>query len=247
MWLAPTPVEELEWSDLGAGGITAMGEALRLVAAELHSPPMEARALPPVLVLISDGQPTDDFDGGLAALMREPWAQKAVRLAIAMGHDADLEVLQSFIGPEARGQEGSSAPAPAGEQCHLPGPVHPVGLHRRGGGRLHARQPGGRRKRRGERSPAGSAPHGDGSDRRCGAAGVVNGWALPLCRSRIGAAHRRRGLPCQDASLSASLPSGDGLPVQVMAVADGHGHRLHWRSEVGSRLACQVAIDAVRA
>ena len=92
----PTPVEQLEWHDLQAGGITAMGEALELVGAALQSPPMEERALPPVLVLISDGQPTDDFDTGLARLMRQPWAQKAVRLAIAMGHDADLEVLQQF-------------------------------------------------------------------------------------------------------------------------------------------------------
>ena len=65
--------------------------------------PMEERALPPVLVLISDGQPTDDFETGLATLMRQPWAQKAVRLAIALGHDADLEVLQQFIGPEPPG------------------------------------------------------------------------------------------------------------------------------------------------
>jgi hypothetical protein len=35
--------------------------------------------------------------------MRQPWAQKAVRLAIALGHDADLEVLQQFIGPEPPG------------------------------------------------------------------------------------------------------------------------------------------------
>jgi uncharacterized protein YegL len=56
-----------------------------------------------VLVLISDGQPTDDFERGLTTLMRQPWAQKAVRLAIAMGHDADLEVLQQFIGPEPAG------------------------------------------------------------------------------------------------------------------------------------------------
>lgn len=94
----PMPVAGLQWDDLQAGGATAMGEALRLVAAALKSPPMEERALPPVLVLISDGQPTDDFDGGLRALLREPWGQKAVRLAIAMGHDADLEVLQQFIG-----------------------------------------------------------------------------------------------------------------------------------------------------
>ncbi|MEB3176489.1 MAG: VWA domain-containing protein [Synechococcus sp.] len=99
----PTPVQELHWRDLQAGGITAMGQALELVAAALHSPPMEARALPPVLVLISDGQPTDDFDAGLALLMQQPWAQKAVRLAIAMGHDADLDVLQQFIGPAPSG------------------------------------------------------------------------------------------------------------------------------------------------
>jgi uncharacterized protein YegL len=43
---------------------------------------MEQRALPPVLVLISDGQPTDDFEAGLATLMAEPWARKAVRLAV---------------------------------------------------------------------------------------------------------------------------------------------------------------------
>ena len=96
----PTPVEELQWQDLQAGGITAMGEALELVAGALRSPPMEERALPPVLVLISDGQPTDDFEAGLRQMMRQPWAQKAVRLSIAMGHDADLEVLQQFIGTE---------------------------------------------------------------------------------------------------------------------------------------------------
>ncbi|MEB3307858.1 MAG: tellurium resistance protein [Cyanobacteriota bacterium] len=96
----PTPVDQLEWRDLQAGGCTAMGEALILVAEQLRSPPMEDRALPPVLVLISDGQPTDDFEAGLACLMQLPWARKAVRLAIAMGHDADLEVLQQFIGPE---------------------------------------------------------------------------------------------------------------------------------------------------
>ena len=101
---APTPVEGLEWRDLQAGGCTAMGAALQLVAEQLHTPPMEERALPPVLVLISDGLPTDDFETGLSRLMQEPWAQKAVRLAIALGHDADLEVLQQFIGPAPSNQ-----------------------------------------------------------------------------------------------------------------------------------------------
>lgn len=108
----PTPVEQLEWRDLQAGGITAMGEALQLVAAALQTPPMEVRALPPVLVLISDGQPTDDFAAGMAALLRMPWAQKAVRLAIALGHDADLEVLQRFIGSDPSPSAGRSPRRP---------------------------------------------------------------------------------------------------------------------------------------
>jgi uncharacterized protein YegL len=64
---------------------------------------MSDRALPPVLVLISDGQPTDDYAGGIKALMAEPWGKKAVRIAIAIGEDADQEVLRKFIGnPELK-------------------------------------------------------------------------------------------------------------------------------------------------
>jgi uncharacterized protein YegL len=114
----PTPVEQVQqmWVDLQAGGMTAMGEALEQVAAVLRTPPMEQRALPPVLVLISDGAPTDGFEQGLATLMAEPWATKAVRLAIAMGHDADLDVLQQFIGP-APGGVGADGDRLPGQQA----------------------------------------------------------------------------------------------------------------------------------
>ena len=42
--------------------------------------------------------------------MNQMWAQKAVRLAIALGHDANIDVLQDFIGPDpqAGGQVGRS-------------------------------------------------------------------------------------------------------------------------------------------
>jgi uncharacterized protein YegL len=93
-----TNVETFEWNDLSAGGMTPMGAALTLVAGTLKSPPMPERALPPVLVLVSDGDPTDDFDGGLKTLMAEPWGKKAVRLSIAIGEGVRLDVLQKFIG-----------------------------------------------------------------------------------------------------------------------------------------------------
>lgn len=94
----PTNVDEFAWSDLTVDGMTDMGRALELVSEALKTPPMPERALPPVLVLISDGQPTDDFDAGLRALMAQPWGKKAVRLAIAIGADVDTAVLQRFIG-----------------------------------------------------------------------------------------------------------------------------------------------------
>lgn len=93
----PTPVADFKWEDLDADGLTDMGKAITLVANELKMPPMTDRALPPVLVLISDGQPTDDFDEALAKLMDLPWGKKAVRIGIAIGEDADHDVLEKFI------------------------------------------------------------------------------------------------------------------------------------------------------
>jgi uncharacterized protein YegL len=58
---------------------------------------MPERAMPPVLVLLSDGKPSDDFDTGLRELLEQPWGKKAVRIAIAIGKDADHAVLQQFI------------------------------------------------------------------------------------------------------------------------------------------------------
>ena len=94
----PTPVADFKWMDLSADGVTDMGKALSMVAEQLKMPPMDNRGLPPVLVLVSDGQPTDDFNGGLKALMDQPWGKRSVRIAIAIGQDAHLDVLQKFIG-----------------------------------------------------------------------------------------------------------------------------------------------------
>ena len=94
----PTPVADFKWVDLQASGVTDLGRALSMLAEQLRIPPMTDRALPPVLVLISDGQPTDDFGKGLQELMDEPWGKKSVRIAIAIGADADLQTLQRFIG-----------------------------------------------------------------------------------------------------------------------------------------------------
>jgi uncharacterized protein YegL len=87
-----------EWGDLRAGGRTALGSALQLVASVLNCPAMPPRALPPVLVLISDGNPTDDFESGLEKLEASDWGKKAVRIAISVEARDNMDVLEKFTG-----------------------------------------------------------------------------------------------------------------------------------------------------
>ena len=74
-----------------------MGDALRLIGQVLTSDAMPGRQLPPVIVLASDGYPTDDIDGGLKAFFEAEHAASAIRLAIAIGSDVDEEILVRFI------------------------------------------------------------------------------------------------------------------------------------------------------
>lgn len=94
----PVDIEGFAWNDLEAGGVTDLGKAFDLLSAQLTIPPMTDRALPPVIVLLSDGQPTDDYKPALDRLLHLPWGKKAVRIAISIGQDADDEVLREFTG-----------------------------------------------------------------------------------------------------------------------------------------------------
>jgi len=94
----PTEIDDFSWSDLQANGVTDLGKAFDLIADQLKIPPMPERALPPVLALISDGQPTDDWKSGLKRLNETPWGKKAVRVSIGIGQDANVGVLKEFLG-----------------------------------------------------------------------------------------------------------------------------------------------------
>src|SRR3954467_2127829 len=84
----PTLAADFRWTDLKAGGMTDMGKAITLVADQLRIPPMTERALPPILLLVSDGQPTDDYAAAVRDLLDLPWGKRAVRIAVAIGEDA---------------------------------------------------------------------------------------------------------------------------------------------------------------
>lgn len=71
---------------------------------------------------------------------------------------------------------------------------------------------------------------------------MTHRWTT-LSGTTIGSVHVRDQLPLQDAVLSWSdYEAGQA----VIAVADGHGHKLHFRSDTGAALAVVCAVEELR-
>ena len=98
----PLPATDMRWKPLSVehGGNTNMAPAFRLVA-QMLAADQASKGLRPVLVLITDGLPTDteaDFDAGLQALFAVPAGRDAMRIAVAIGRTAKSDSLTKFIG-----------------------------------------------------------------------------------------------------------------------------------------------------
>ena len=98
------------WTPLTAKGSTPLGAALQLAKSLLEDrEQIPGRAYRPTLILISDGQPTGtngkpttDWRSPLEQLLKSERASKAERFALAIGDDADHEVLNAFLADSAR-------------------------------------------------------------------------------------------------------------------------------------------------
>ena len=97
--LALTPAHKItDFYDLQATGGTPMGGALEL-AKELieDKEKIPSRAYRPVLVLVSDGHPTDNWGTHFSNFCSSERAQKATRMAMAIGSSADESMLGDFV------------------------------------------------------------------------------------------------------------------------------------------------------
>jgi uncharacterized protein YegL len=101
MHTEPIVVENFTWNNLQVSGVTDLGAA----CAELNDKMSRNKfmnspsgSVAPALFLMSDGQPTDDFTGGLEKLKNNNWYKYAIRVALAIGDDADIDVLAEFTG-----------------------------------------------------------------------------------------------------------------------------------------------------
>lgn len=94
-WMYPTPtdVESFEWRDLQASGLTSLGEAYDNLSNKLsqrHGFMVEASgSFSPVIILLSDGIPTDHPEHALSKLKSNNWFKVATKIAIAIGDDTN--------------------------------------------------------------------------------------------------------------------------------------------------------------
>lgn len=98
---APIAAENFQWSDLDASGVTSLGEACMQLNEKLSKKEFMSEAtgsFAPAIFLLSDGEPTDNYQHGLEKLKQNNWFKKAIKVAIAIGDDANQKVLSEFTG-----------------------------------------------------------------------------------------------------------------------------------------------------
>jgi uncharacterized protein YegL len=89
---------QIQWQDLSAGGSTPLGVALQMAKAMIEDKDIvPSRAYRPTVVLVSDGQPTDDWENPLKGFISDGRSGKCDRMAMAIGAQADETVLGKFI------------------------------------------------------------------------------------------------------------------------------------------------------
>lgn len=94
-------MEDFFWTDLTANGLTNLGEALKELNKQLSRNAMMKSATGnkvPVIIFMSDGYPNDAWEQALNELKNNKWYQTAIKIAFALGDDADESVLAQVVG-----------------------------------------------------------------------------------------------------------------------------------------------------
>ena len=95
-----TPVKEIQGKGLEhfvADGMTPMGTAIQMAKDMIDDKSVTpSRIYRPVVVLVSDGEPNDDWRNPMAMFINDGRSSKCQRFAVAIGENADRIVLETF-------------------------------------------------------------------------------------------------------------------------------------------------------
>jgi len=97
----PVGLDDIIWNDLEAGGMTEFGGALLELDRKLSRNEYlqsQTGAYAPVILLLSDGGPTDDWEICLNKIKQNNWFKHAIKIAIDIESSSDRTVLTAFTG-----------------------------------------------------------------------------------------------------------------------------------------------------
>ncbi len=102
-WMYSTPIasDSFQWTTVDADGVTDLGAACRELNDKLSKNGFlkaPSGSVAPVIFLLSDGEPTDDFESGINLLQQNNWFKHGIKVAVAIGDDANKDVLAKFTG-----------------------------------------------------------------------------------------------------------------------------------------------------
>lgn len=96
--LEPSAASSVTWRDMAADGSTAMGGAFSFAKKLIEDKDViPSRAYRPTVVLVSDGQPTDNWQRPLEALITDGRSSKCFFMAMGIGENPGTKVLERFI------------------------------------------------------------------------------------------------------------------------------------------------------
>ena len=105
-WITANGPEEVEhirgWKYVDAAGVTDFGAACKALNEKLSTKGFMRDATgsyAPVIFLMSDSEPTDDRSEELELLKQNKWFKAGVKFALAIGDDANKEVLKELPAP----------------------------------------------------------------------------------------------------------------------------------------------------
>jgi uncharacterized protein YegL len=97
----PVECDQFRWNYLDAAGVTDFGAACRALNEKLSTKAFMQEAtgsFAPAIFLLSDGEPTDEWQSALQTLRQNNWFKAAVKVAVAIGDDANKDMLKEFTG-----------------------------------------------------------------------------------------------------------------------------------------------------
>jgi len=93
-----TPISQVNTLNYQAQGRTPMGGAFKMLKELIEDKELiPSRSYKPTIVLLTDGIPTDEWESPLGELINDGRSSKAFRVAMAIGDDADKNMLSKFV------------------------------------------------------------------------------------------------------------------------------------------------------